>query len=127
MKILVTGGAGYIGGTICAALEDAGHIPVIVDSLIGGTGFDDTRIGYLSDVGDVSMIDCIFDQHPDIEATIHCAALTSVPDSVEKPYQYYCNNVVASLKLFHSLERHGCHRIVFSSSASARLCTKGSQ
>ena len=118
MRILVTGGAGYIGSTICSALEDADHVPVVLDSLIGGGRRPERRHFYQGDVGDSYVLERIFDQHPDIEAIIHCAALTSVPGSVEKPYQYYLHNVVASLRLFHNLQAHGCYRVVFSSSAS---------
>jgi UDP-glucose 4-epimerase len=119
MKILVTGGAGYIGSTICSALEDNGHVPVILDSLVNGRlEFTKGRHFYQGDIADDALLTRIFTEHPDIICTIHCAALIIVPESVENPYAYYRENVAKSLQLFHSLQRLGCQRIVFSSSAS---------
>jgi len=105
MKILVTGGAGYIGSTICSALLDAGHTPVILDSLITGRiEFTKDRVFYEGDIADNKLIKRIFTENPDIYATIHCAALIIVPESTEKPYEYYRENVEKSLELFHSLK-----------------------
>jgi UDP-glucose 4-epimerase len=119
MKILVTGGAGYIGSTVCSALEDRGHTPVVLDSLVTGRPeFAQERIFFQGDIGDRDTIAYIFEQHPDIECAIHCAALIVVPDSVARPYDYYLNNVTKSLELFRNLELNGCTRIVFSSSAA---------
>lgn len=119
MKILVTGGAGYIGSTICSALEDAGHVPVILDSLITGRlEFTKGRIFYQGDIADDALLAQVFQVHPDIICTIHCAALIVVPDSVAQPFEYYRENVAKSLRLFHSLQQLGCKRVVFSSSAS---------
>ncbi len=119
MKVLVTGGAGYIGSTICSALEDNGHIPVILDSLVTGrVEFTRNRIFYKGDIADTELLEKIFREHGDIEVTIHCAALIVVPESVEKPYEYYRENVAKSLELFYNLNRLGCKKIVFSSSAS---------
>ena len=119
MKILVTGGAGYIGSTICSALEDHGHVPVVLDSLITGrVEFTRGRIFYHGDVADDALLEQVFQEHPDIICTIHCAALIVVPDSVAHPFEYYRENVAKSLQLFHSLGRLGCRRVVFSSSAS---------
>ena len=87
MEILITGGAGYIGSTIASALKDEGHTPIILDSLVTGKEeFTRGHIFYKADIADTHIIERIFDQHPDIYATIHCAALISVPESVEKPY-----------------------------------------
>jgi UDP-glucose 4-epimerase len=119
MKILITGGAGYIGSTIASALEDQGHIPIIMDSLITGrVEFTRNRIFYHADIADRDALESIFHEHPEIEAAIHCAALIIVPESVEKPYEYYRENVAKSLELFKNLISLGCKRIVFSSSAS---------
>lgn len=119
MKIFVTGGAGFIGSTICSALIDAGHTPVILDSLITGREeFTKGRVFYRGDIADASLVEKIFKDHPDIYATIHCAALIVVPESTEKPYEYYRENVGKSLSLFDSLKQNGCKRLVFSSSAS---------
>jgi UDP-glucose 4-epimerase len=119
MKILITGGAGYIGSTIASALEDAGHTPVILDSLITGRAeFTRGRAFYHGDIADAALLQRIFHEHPDIYATIHCAALIVVPDSTARPYEYYTENVSKSLVLFKTLRDLGCPRVVFSSSAS---------
>ena len=119
MEILITGGAGYIGSTIASALKDEGHTPIILDSLVTGKEeFTRGHIFYKADIADTHIIERIFDQHPDIYATIHCAALISVPESVDKPYDYYRENVVKSLEFFRTLNRLGYPRVVFSSSAS---------
>ncbi|HBJ31894.1 MAG TPA: UDP-glucose 4-epimerase GalE, partial [Dehalococcoidia bacterium] len=87
MKILVTGGAGYIGSTVCSALEDRGHTPVVLDSFVTGRReFSRKRTLYEGDIGDRDLTSRIFDEHPTIECAIHCAALIVVPDSVAQPY-----------------------------------------
>ena len=119
MKVLVTGGAGYIGSTICSALEEKGHIPIIFDSLITGKiEFTKNRAFYQADIADKSALEKVFLDNSDIACTIHCAALIVVPESVQKPYEYYTDNVAKSLELFHNLNKLGCNKIVFSSSAS---------
>ncbi|MER3553304.1 MAG: UDP-glucose 4-epimerase GalE [Meiothermus sp.] len=119
MKVLVTGGAGYIGSTIASALLDTGHIPVLLDSLVTGPeAFTRGRIFYKGDIADGELISKIFKEHPDIYATIHCAALIVVPESVAEPYRYYRENVCKSLELFKYLNELGYPRVVFSSSAS---------
>ncbi len=119
MKVLVTGGAGYIGSTTAKALEEAGHTPVILDSLLTGPRvFVKDRIFYEGDIADRSVLRRIMDDHPDIEATIHMAARIVVPESVEQPYEYYRDNVAKSLELFDELVALGKPRVLFSSSAS---------
>lgn len=119
MKFLITGGAGYIGSTICSALEDTGHTPVILDSLITGREeFTRGRIFYRADIADRPALEKVFREHPDIQATVHCAALIVVPESVSQPYEYYTDNVSKSLELFKTLSDLGYPRLVFSSSAS---------
>ncbi|MHB8806008.1 MAG: UDP-glucose 4-epimerase GalE [Anaerolineaceae bacterium] len=119
MKFLITGGAGYIGSTICSALEENGHTPIILDSLVTGRPeFTKGRIFYKGDIADRALVQGIFEDHSDIQAAIHCAALIVVPESTQKPYEYYRENVGKSLELFHSLHVAGCKRVVFSSSAS---------
>ena len=119
MKVLVTGGAGYIGSTTAKALEEAGHTPVVLDSLLPGPkAFVRDRIFYEGDAGDRALLRRVVDEHPDLDATIHMAARIVVPESVEKPYEYYKDNVAKSLELFDELNALGKPRVLFSSSAS---------
>ena len=119
MKILVAGGAGYIGSTTCSALIDNGHTPIILDSLITGREeFTRGRIYYHGDIADRDLLKHICEEHPDIDAAIHFAALIVVPDSVKNPYSYYRENVGKSLEFYHNLISFGINKIIFSSSAS---------
>lgn len=119
MKVLVTGGAGYIGSTICSALRDAGHTPVILDSLVTGQeAFTRGHVFYRGDIADTALVNRVFVEHPDIRVVVHCAALIVVPESMEKPYEYYRENVSKSVEFFHALLRHNVVGVVFSSSAS---------
>lgn len=119
MKILITGGAGYIGSVTAKALETAGHTPIILDSLASGPRvFVRDRIFYQGDIADRSLLAQIVEDHPDLDATIHMAARVVVPESVAEPYGYYLNNVSKSLVLFDELTRLGKPRVLFSSSAS---------
>lgn len=119
MKVLVTGGAGYLGSITSKALEQAGHTPVVLDSLlVGPRQFTEGRAFYEGDVADRALLRRIVEEHPEIEATIHMAARIVVPESVELPYEYYRDNVAKSLELFDELVQLGKPRIVFSSTAS---------
>jgi UDP-glucose 4-epimerase len=119
VKVLISGGAGFIGSTIASAAIDAGLTPVILDSLITGKReFTRGRIFYHGDICDASLVDRIFAEHPDITAAVHCAALIVVPESVADPVRYYRANVTKSLDFVASLLRNGCQRMIFSSSAA---------
>jgi UDP-glucose 4-epimerase len=119
VKVLVTGGAGYIGSTTAKALEEAGHTPVILDSLLTGPRvFVRERIFYEGDIADRDLLARVVQEHPDIDCTIHMAARIVVPESVEQPYEYYRDNVAKSLELFDQLVALGKPRVLFSSSAS---------
>ncbi|MER6379903.1 UDP-glucose 4-epimerase GalE [Streptomyces sp. NPDC001127] len=119
MKVLVAGGAGYIGSTIVSACSDMGIDTVILDNLVTGRReFTEGRTFYEGDIADGLLIDRIFHEHSDIEAVIHCAALIVVPDSVADPVGYYRSNVAKSLDFVSHLLRNGCERMIFSSSAS---------
>ncbi|MCL0105324.1 NAD-dependent epimerase/dehydratase family protein, partial [Dehalococcoidia bacterium] len=99
MKVLITGGAGYIGSTIYSALEDNGHNPVILDSFINGDPkFVEDRNFYEGDISDAELLGQIVNDHQDIEIVIHCAALIRVPESMKHPSRYYYNNVIKSIK-----------------------------
>src|ERR1700735_5357781 len=119
VRVLIAGGAGYIGSTIALACSDSGINPVILDSLV--TGRRELAAGrelYEGDIADGQLIDRIFAEHPDIGAVIHCAALIVVPDSVADPAGDYRANVAKSLDFVTHLLRNGCGRLIFSSSAS---------
>lgn len=119
MKVLITGGAGFIGSTIGSACLDGGIQPVVLDSLVTGRReFAAGRSFYAGDIADGALVDQIFADHPDIDATIHCAALIVVPDSMADPLRYYRENVAKSIEFVGHLQRNGCQRLLFSSSAS---------
>lgn len=126
MKVLVTGGAGYIGSVTATALEAAGHTPVILDSLLTGPrAFVAGRHFYEGDVADQMLLARIISEHPEISCTIHMAARTLVPESVASPLAYYRSNVVKSLDLVDNLSALDRPRVVFSSSASVYAPTPG--
>jgi UDP-glucose 4-epimerase len=116
VKVLITGGAGYIGSTVASACIDAGITPVIVDSLVTGRReFATDRHFYCGDIADGALLDQIFAEHPDLEVVVHCAALIVVPESVTDPVGYYEANVTKSLQLARHLIRNDRSRLVFSS------------
>ncbi|SDL10001.1 UDP-glucose 4-epimerase GalE [Tessaracoccus oleiagri] len=118
MKILITGGAGYIGSTVASASEDAGHDVVILDDFsTGRREFLRGRTSYEGDIADEALLARIFTEHR-IDAVVHCAARIVVPESVADPLGYYENNVSKTVTLLQALERHGVGRFLFSSSAS---------
>jgi UDP-glucose 4-epimerase len=119
VKVLIAGGAGYIGSTIASACSDAGIRPVILDSLVTGRReFAAYHEFYRGDIADGALVDRIFAEHPDIGAVIQCAALIVVPDSVADPVRYYRANVAKSLDFVTHLLRNRCQRLIFSSSAA---------
>ncbi len=126
MKILVTGGAGYIGSHTCVELLDEGYEVVIVDNLSNSneeavrrikkiTGKDVTF--YKADIRDEKALDDIFANHS-IDAVIHFAGLKAVGESVVKPLEYYQNNIAGTLVLCDVMKKHNCKNIIFSSSAT---------
>lgn len=126
MKVLLTGGAGYIGSATAKALERAGHVPVVLDSLLTGPRvFVGDRIFYEGDIAERALLRRIVEEHPDIECTIHMAARTIVPESAARPYEYYRDNVAKSLELFDELVALEKPRILFSSSASLYATVEG--
>jgi UDP-glucose 4-epimerase len=118
-KILITGGAGYIGSTVASACADRGITPVILDNLTTGRPeFIQGHPFFEGDICDGPLLDKVFGEHPDIYAVVHCAALIVVPDSVTDPIGYYHGNVAKSLEMVRHLIRNGCTRLLFSSSAA---------
>lgn len=119
MKVLITGGAGFIGSTVASACLDEGIEPVILDNLCTGRiEFTRGRIFYRGDIADGTLIDRIFADHPDIAAVVHAAALIVVPESVAQPLRYYRENVAKSIEFVEHVLRNGCRRYLFSSSAA---------
>lgn len=118
-KVLVTGAAGYIGSITVRALLRRGHRVVALDSLVSGhRDFVKEVPFYHGEVGDAAFLRQVFAEHPDIAATIHFAAFISVPESVERPTDYFFNNVAQSAILFQTLAELKQQRLIFSSSAS---------
>lgn len=119
MKVLITGGAGYIGSTVASAFLDAGDEVVVLDDLSqGSASFLRGRTAYLGDVADAALLQRIFAEHPDIELTVHCAARIVVPESVADPLGYYAANVAKTVALLSGLRHLGCSRLINSSSAA---------
>lgn len=126
MNILVTGGAGYIGSHTCVALLKAGHSVIIADNLINSNSKTVERIMeitdkevtfYKIDVTDTKAVDIIFQNHR-IDGIIHFAGLKAVGESVEKPLDYYFNNIFSTMVLANACLKHNVNRFVFSSSAT---------
>lgn len=119
VKVLITGGAGFIGSTVASACLDNGIMPIVLDNLCRGRReFVLGRHFYEGDIADGALIDRAFADHPDITATIHAAGLIAVPESVTEPIRYYRENVAKAIELLDHLNRNGCRRFIFSSSAS---------
>ena len=126
MKILVTGGAGYIGSHTVIELQNAGHTPIILDNLYNASEKVLDRIGnitgkrppfYNVDIRDREGLEKVFDaEKPD--AVIHFAGLKAVGESVHKPWEYYDNNITGTLTLVDVMRKHNCKNIIFSSSAT---------
>jgi len=126
MKVLVTGGAGYIGSHTTLCLLEEGHEVVVLDNLMNSSAESLRRVEQLTgknvdfrevDLLDAPAVDAIFAEGG-FEAVIHFAGLKAVGESVEKPLWYYQNNVVGTLNLLHSMDGAGVRRLVFSSSAT---------
>lgn len=119
MKVLITGGAGFIGSTVASACSDAGMEVIIIDDLSTGMrSFGSRFCFYEGDYGDENIIDQIFTDHPDIYAVIHCAASIIVPESMTNPLKYYKNNVGKMPDFLAALIGTQCRTIIFSSTAA---------
>src|SRR5687768_13365136 len=98
MKVLIAGGAGYIGSTVASACVDQNIIPIILDNLsTGRSEFVKDRDFFFGDIGDPRAVARVFHDHPDIDVAVHAAALIAVPDSVARPMEYYRENVAKTL------------------------------
>lgn len=119
MKVLITGGAGYIGSTVATACVDADLEVVVLDNLsTGRADFARGRPLYVGDVADQRVWERVVSEHPDIDVVVHCAARIVVPDSMSDPLGYYEANVAKTIDLLQQIRAAGIGRVVFSSSAS---------
>jgi UDP-glucose 4-epimerase len=119
VEVLITGGAGWIGSTIAWACRDAGIEPTILDNL--RTGRRELAAAfplYIGDIADRAMLEQILHEHPAIEAIVHCAASTIVPESTEHPLDYWANNVAGTVNLLRNATQLGLRRVLFSSTAA---------
>ena len=117
-KILVTGGAGYIGSHVVRQLGDAGESVVTLDNL--STGFEAAVTAgelIIGDTGDEQLLDRIFAEH-EFDTVMHFAAHTIVPESVADPLKYYRNNTANSRTLLEACQKYGVRNVVFSSTAA---------
>ena len=126
MKILLTGGAGFIATHTCVELMQAGHDVVVVDNYVNSQPEALRRVeeivgrsvkAYEADVCDKDAMNRIFDENK-FDAVIHFAGLKAVGESVSIPLRYYRNNLDSTLTLCETMAAHGCKRLVFSSSAT---------
>ena len=126
MKILVTGGAGFIGSHTLIELHNAGHEVVVIDNLCNSNPKSLSRVAAIIgapidfmqvDIRDRQGLEDVFTQYK-FDACIHFAGLKAVGESVAKPLEYYENNVAGTLTLLDVMRKHGCKNIIFSSSAT---------
>ncbi|OCZ55799.1 UDP-glucose 4-epimerase GalE [Acinetobacter seifertii] len=125
-KILVTGGAGYIGSHTCVELLQAGHEVIVFDNLSNSSEESLKRVQDIAqksltfvqgDIRNEDELDSVFQEY-NINAVIHFAGLKAVGESQEKPLIYFDNNIAGSIQLFKSMEKAGVYTLVFSSSAT---------
>ncbi len=126
MAVLVTGGAGFIGSHTVVELQKEGYDVVVVDNLINSSPKSLERVEeitgkpvkfYEADILDEEALNQVFDEN-EIDSVIHFAGLKAVGESVQKPWEYYHNNITGSLILFDVMKKHGVKNIIFSSSAT---------
>jgi len=118
MKVLVVGGAGYIGSHMVKQLRNAGHEPVVLDDL--SNGHADAVLGaklIVGNCGDPDVLEPLF-RSQKIDCVMHFAGLIQVGESVREPAKYYNNNVCAMMTLLDAMLRHGVKELVFSSTAA---------
>lgn len=126
MKILLTGGMGFIGSHTAVVLQEAGHIPVLFDNLSNAAPSVVERIERITrhapkfiegDIRDGALLEKVLREEA-IDAVIHFAGLKSVGESVEKPLEYFDNNLTGTLRLLEAMRATGVKRLIFSSSST---------
>lgn len=118
IKILVVGGAGYIGSHMVDCLRRAGYLPIVLDNL--STGHREAVLGaelIIGDMADKTLLDKLFTQHQ-FAAVMHFASFIEVGESVQNPAKYYQNNVAGTLQLLDSIVKHKIKYFIFSSTAA---------
>ncbi|MBE6555190.1 MAG: UDP-glucose 4-epimerase GalE [Ruminococcaceae bacterium] len=126
MKVLLTGGAGYIGSHTIVEMHEAGHDVVVVDNFFNSSPKSVERVEkiigkrvplYEADVADEAAMDRIFAAEQ-VDAVVHFAGYKAVGESVRKPLEYYANNIDSTLSLLRSMKKAGVKKLIFSSSAT---------
>lgn len=119
MKVLVVGGAGYIGSHCVRQLQEAGHLPVVLDNLVYGhrAAVASDVPFYQAELGDEKAVGEILEKE-NIEVVMHFAAYAYVGESVHDPLKYYFNNSVAALQLLQTMLKHDVKKFVFSSTCA---------
>lgn len=118
MSILICGGAGYIGSNINKMLNQKGYDTIVFDNLVyGHREFVKWGRFIQGDLSDTAAINQVFDENK-IDAVFHFAAYAYVGESVKEPAKYYHNNVTCTLNLLEAMRKHGCDKIVFSSTCA---------
>ena len=126
MRVLLTGGMGFIGSHTAVVLQEAGHIPVLFDNLSNASPSVVRRIERITghapkfiegDIRDGALLEKVLREEA-IDAVIHFAGLKSVGESVEKPLEYFDNNLTGTLRLFEAMRATGVKRLIFSSSST---------
>lgn len=127
MRVLVTGGTGYIGSHTIVELLEADHTVVAIDNLVNSSAKSLERVERITgrrvefqlvDLLNKEALNLLFRRQGPFDAVIHFAGLKAVGESVEKPLLYYENNLTGTLNLLVTMSNHGCHNLVFSSSAT---------
>ena len=127
MSILVSGGAGYIGSHTCIELMKAGYEILVADNLYNSCEEALHRVEQIAgkpvpfiniDLCDQPAVDKLFADHPEIDAVIHFAAYKAVGESVQKPLEYYSNNLGSCMNVLRAMKKYGVKNFVFSSSAT---------
>lgn len=118
MSVLICGGAGYIGSHINKLLTEKGYDTIVYDNLVYGHR-EAVKWGKFveADLADTAALDKVFEENK-IEAVFHFAAFAYVGESVKNPAKYYMNNVCNTVNLLEAMRRHGCEKIIFSSTCA---------